>query len=141
MDLVIESRKTKKAIRLYTVEQSGHISEYFITSKTQHYKKGSPDPKPGYQGIDSVADQIYPVYRKWSFKGNSGPFKDRYNRDNLFYGQHVLDDYSSEFRLFTNKMAATNYSETLKNDPEYVEEVKRWHAHCNNLFDSIRWED
>lgn len=140
MDLVIEARKEKKAIRIHTVNQSGYMSVFYIYSKTKLYKTGTPHPNPVLSGISCPSDVLYPVFHDHSRITKHRGVQRWFKTDEHPASYGIDDRYGTDHRMFTNKMHAENYSELLKNDPEYLEEVRQWHAKCNKLFRDIGWD-
>lgn len=138
LDLVIEARKSKRAIRFYTVNQSGSLGIFYITSKTRLLKKGSPYPKgqPLEGEINDIGDKIAPTYSDHSKYFGGRGVKNRFCRtDGEFLGSYgIVSPGSTEHRLFTNRMAAEKYSKALSSDPVYMNEVKEWHAYCDRMF-------
>lgn len=131
VDLIIEARKEKKAVRIWTVAQSGYLSPFFITSKSRLEK---PDESAGY----SRDDNFYEVkgYKLSTF-GNRTRAEDRYYRDRILTGSYNIGcNGGSHHYAFTNRVLAERYSETLKTDPIYTQYVKDWHAYCDRTF---RW--
>lgn len=132
-DLIIEARKEKKAIRIYTVNQGGRLGTFYIISKSRIYKKGSPFPdRMGLnRGINDIGDVIEPAIHDHSCINMRGT-----NR-RWFKSHEFIDSYTGDYtehRMFTNKQHALNYSNKLKNDPVYQQEVKDWHAYCDKMF-------
>lgn len=128
LDLIIEARKEKKAIRLYAVEQSGHLREMFLTSKSRMVK-------PKEDGM-CTGPRFYMVeHTRTLYNG--------YNRKEYYESHILMGSYDigvpndTEHRLFTNRKLAEQYSETLKNSKEYLQEVKEHHERCNRMFRSI----
>lgn len=119
-DLVIEARKGKKAIRIYLVEQMGHMREVFLTSKSQMHKPTESVPGDAFFKCHVMAKISSP--------------KEYYPTD-ILMGSYSIGVMSSEHhRAFTNRMSAEQYASELKNDPEYVAEVKAHWARCERLF-------
>lgn len=124
-DLIIEARKEKKTIPLYEVKQMGVITIFYLTSESKYIKnettKGSCvgssfDKVTGYQEYE---DQLIKTY--------------------ILIGSFCIDGtgYGSEFRLFTNRCLAEEYSQRLRNDPKYVQSVKEHWARCDDLWRSL----
>lgn len=129
-DLIIEARKERKAIRIYLVQQSGYMSEFFLTSKSKLQK---PDAESGLCSGDS----FYRVNgRRLSSLHHRGKPKDRYYADELLTGSYNIgcNGGSVHHFAFTNRALAERYSNTLKNDPIYRQYVKDWHAYCDRSF-------
>jgi hypothetical protein len=121
LDLIIECRKEKKAMRLWEVCQMGNMSEIFLTSKSRIIP---PDEK----GLGSYSK--VPCWKRHGFNG-----KRFYKTDFLPASYHIFEsNFDEEHALFTNKRLATGYSDRLKNDPAYVAAVKRHWADCDRLF-------
>ena len=141
LDLVIEARKEKKAIRIYTVSQSGHLSCFYIYSKTKLYRPGGKHPNPTYDSLDNTNHVLYPILKDHSLIG----YKQTNNR--WFKGDELLESYipalskfkPTEHRMFQNKKHAENYSKALSSDPQYMLEVKQWHEYCRKSFSSFDW--
>lgn len=136
MDLVIEARKERKAIRLYTVEQSGYIQKIYIYSKTKLYKVGQARPK-GCEYTDH-GSILFPVFEEYNFKAGK-PLIERMRKDFFFCDQHILGKHNSEFRLFSNRKAAEEYSNHLKTNKLYIQDVADHHSRCNEMFRNIGW--
>lgn len=120
-ELVIQARKGKKAIRIYLVEQIGHVREVFITSKSQMQKPTESLPGDAFFKCHVMAKSSFPP------KG--------YYPSDILLGSYSIGVMSSEHhRAFTNRRSAEQYSNELKNDPEYVAEVKAHWARCERLF-------
>lgn len=122
-DLVIEARKGKKAIRIYLVEQMGHLREVFLTSKSQLTKSNVESLKSDERQMRCH------VMAHGLYKG------ERYYPTYILMGSYSIGVMSSEHhRAFTNRMSAEQYASELKNDPKYVAEVKAHWARCESLF-------
>jgi hypothetical protein len=130
-DLVIEARKEKKAIRIYLVEQSGHIREFFLTSKSRLMK---PDADEGL----CSGDNFYKVNGKAeaSWHKRSAPKHRYYSTDILCgsYGIGVQQYGGSPHYAFVNRQLAQRYSTFLKTNAAYMEYVRQWHAYCDRTF-------
>jgi len=126
LDVVIEARKEKKAIRLYTVEQAGYQSEIYLTSKSKVFTNDS--------GFDSLTC--------WSKSGSS---RQRYYRyDRCLFDLNITDRNGrnpghNRHQLFLNRRHADAYGAALRNDATYHAAVKRWHEKCNRLFEDMGW--
>jgi hypothetical protein len=121
-DLVIEARKTKRAIRLYLVQQSGYLSEFFIASKSRLNK-----PK---EGSLCSGDNFY-CLTGWT----RSSFDKKYYRSDMLMGSFSIGVSGGNGHFaFTNKIAAEKYSSQLKNDATYMKYVKDWHAYCSHAF-------
>lgn len=119
LDLIIEARKEKKAIRLYAVTQGGYFNELFLTSKSKI--DGDPDLEKFYHWQRSpLASE-----RFWKTHSCLGDL-------NIGRGGH------NRHQLFANRRLALAYSEQLKADAEYQSAVKEWHRRCDTLFGG-RW--
>lgn len=145
LDLVIEARKEKKAIRIYTVNQGGHLDCFYIYSKTKLHKKGAPDPTPYPLKKGVLFDMLYPIVHDHRSISSSKTNK-RWFKWHEYIGSYGIKDgspYPTEHRMFTNKRAAEEYSTLLQNDREYQEGIVRWHKYCNKMFDAFDklWED
>lgn len=94
MDLVIEARKEKKAIRLYAVQQSGFITTLYICSKTKMYKAGQD--RRGIKELEFTdhGDILYPIFQDYSFKANEKLIS-RVNKTYFFTEQFVNGKYGS----------------------------------------------
>lgn len=133
LDLVIEARKTKRAIRVYTVTQLGYIDEFYLTSKTKLYRPGATHPT--HSDILCQCHTLYPVFDDHSCIGRLKTNTRWFRTDELLESYGVGNvRYSTEHRMFTNQRAALEYSQFLKNDPVYIQEVREWHDHCAELF-------
>lgn len=136
LDLVIEARKEHKAIRIWTVEQAGYLSCFYIISRTKLYHPGGKHPDPVYSSIDNINHVLYPTISDHSSIG----YKKTNNR---WFKTHTLCEsfgieihYPTEHRMFTNYKLALQYSNQLKNDKIYLEDVAQWHAYCAKIFSS-----
>lgn len=136
LDLVIEARKEKKAIRIWTVNQLGRISAFYIYSKTKLYNQGAPNPCN--DGLEKVLfNMLYPVIHDHTIISHKKTNM-RWFKTHEFIGSYGVEEtYNTEHRMFTNKRAATNYSNTLKNDPKYRADVEAHHQECAKLFSSF----
>lgn len=124
LDLVIEARKEKKAIRIYLVSQSGYMSEFFITSKSRM-------SKPKHETGLASGSSFYSVngWRKSHFRDNG------YYKSEILTGSYNIEcSSSSNHCAFTNFLSAKKYSDHLKDDAAYVACVKAHHAWCNKIF-------
>lgn len=122
IELVIEARKEKKAIRVWTVTQSGHLSCFYITSKSRLHKNESA----GQWKLDCYHDHsvigMKNTNRRW-FKNHE------------LMGSYNIESYGGNCHFaFTSKIAAKRYSEELKNDKDYIQSVKDWHSQCDRMF-------
>lgn len=135
LDLVIEARKTKRAIRIYTVNQGGSLSTFYIYSKTKLYRPGGKHPNPNW-GIDNVNYVLYPIVKDHSCIGYKTTNRRWFKSDEILESFiPALSKYPAvEHRMFTNKMAAEKYSKALSSDPIYMNEVREWHAYCYRMF-------
>lgn len=125
---VIEARKTKRAFRLYVVEQMGAVGEFIVTPRSKLIK--APLDAPICRG--PVFDKL-PAWRH--FKSGRGKISDRYYRSDILMGSYSVGVMSSEHhRMFLNKRHAENYASELKSDPEYVLSVKEHWARCKQMF-------
>lgn len=122
-DLIVEARKSRKAIRLYEVSQGGAFSECAITSSARIAPAGKHSP-------DILA---LPVHRMSSWGGAR------------WYSSHIcLGDVNITYKgrsgghnrhmLFSNRRSATEYADALKSDVAYQRAVKDWHRECNEMF-------
>jgi hypothetical protein len=129
LDLIIEARKEKKAIRLYLVEQSGHLGEFFITSQSRL-------SKPKYETGLASGPNFYSVNgRKLAYWERDAAPKRRYYSYEILTGSYNIEvDGSSDHYAFTNRALAERYSNFLKNDAAYMRYVREWHAYCDKVF-------
>lgn len=129
-DLVIEARKTRRPIRVYLVQQSGNMSEFFITSKSRLEK---PDANPGEP---CSGDDFYKVQGKMlTGYGSRRRPADRYYSSHILAGSFNIGvDGGSHHYAFTNRALAERYSNVLKTDPVYTKYVHDWHAYCDRTF-------
>lgn len=134
LDLVIEARKERKAIRIWTVQQSGYLSCFYLISKTKLYRPGGKHPDPSYSSIDNVNHVLYPTVSDHSIIGMKSTNNRWFKGHTLLESYGIKTNFKNEHRMFTNYKLAKQYSEQLKNDPIYIEDVKRWHAYCGRLF-------
>jgi hypothetical protein len=130
-DLIIEARKERKAIRIYLVEQSGHMSQFFLTSKSRL-------EKPEHEHGLCSGDNFYSVKGKklagWERRLEP---KHRYYSDRILcgsYGIGVQQYGGSPHYAFTNRILAERYSLFLKTHKAYAQYVRDWHAYCANVF-------
>jgi hypothetical protein len=130
-DLIIEARKGKKAIRLYLVEQSGHMRQFFITSKSRLMK---PDAEEGL----CSGDNFYKVNGKAlaSWDKHRAPKHRYYSTDILCgsYGIGVQQYGGSPHYAFVNRQLAERFSLFLKTHRGYMQYVRDWHAYCERTF-------
>lgn len=119
LDLIIEARKEKKAIRLYAVTQGGYFNELFLTSKSKI------DGDPDLEKFTHWSRSVMPGRRFWKSYSCLGDL-------NIGCGGH------NRHQIFANRRLALAYSEQLKADVGYQEAVKAWHQHCDTLFGN-RW--
>lgn len=143
IDLVKQARIEKRPVRLYAVEQMGHISHYALTSKVKLH----PIPKPSLDNPGNFC--IGPEFRRLEvWKIYSGDYVSSYlpheflishfHKDRILMGSYGIScNPSGEHRLFTHKKLAEEYSNTLRNDPVYVQYVKDWHAYCDRVFEDL----
>lgn len=132
-DLIIEARKERKAIRLYAVEQMGHVAEFYVTPKSRL-------SKPEYESGLCSGEAFYSVdgYRGCQSYGPGA--KNRYYKYKLLCGSYSVGCMSNEHhRLFQNRQHAENYSRALKDDAEYVLSVKEHWARCDMIFGRMTW--
>lgn len=131
-DLIIEARKEKKAIRIYLVEQSGHMAEFFITSRSRLNK-------PEYDEGSCSDDGFYSVNgKKLAYWERRKPPAQRYYSDRILCGSYSIGvpAYSgAPHYAFTNRLLAERYSLFLKTHKEYMRYVKDWHAYCSRAFE------
>lgn len=121
LDIVIEARKDKKAIRLYVVEQSGYFSELFLTSKSK------------IEASNNIGIWSFNCWTKsaWSSKP--------YRTTRCLGDLNVVDKDGyqgghNRHQLFSNRRAALEYSETLKQDAGYLRAVAEHHRRCDAMF-------
>lgn len=130
-DLIIEARKEKKAIRVYLVEQSGHISQFFITSKSRLKK---PEVEEGL----CSGDNFYEVNgRKLAYWQKHRAPQHRYYSDRILcgsYGIGVPQYGGSPHYAFVSRQLAERYALFLKTHRGYMQYVKDWHAYCERAF-------
>lgn len=133
LDLVIEARKERKAIRIWTVGQSGYLSCFYILSKTKLYRPGGKHPDPNYS-IDNVNHVLYPTVSDHPSVGYRKTNDRWFKTHELCESYGIMTRFESEHRMFTNYKLALQYSNTLKNDKTYIEDVARWHSYCERMF-------
>jgi hypothetical protein len=130
-DLVIEARKERKAIRIYLVEQSGHLAEFFLTSKSRLNKPESED------GLCS-GPNFYKVEGKRlaSWERHKAP-RHRYYSSHILCGSYAIGvpahDGAPHY-AFTNRKFAERFSLYLKTHKEYMQYVTAWHAYVSESF-------
>ncbi len=115
IDLVIEARKEKKAIRLWRVEQMGHISPFYLTSRSRYISNSRRDDgsflsvlRPAYNRVTGYVDHASIGYRGT---------RRRWFRTEILIGSYDIDgssSYEPEHRIFTSKIAADRYSARCK---------------------------
>jgi hypothetical protein len=131
IDLVIEARKTKRPVRLYLVQQSGYLSEFFITSKSRLHK-----PEAGGYGL-CEGPSFYKLtgMSKSGFGSRKRP-QDRYYKGDVLMGSFNIEADGGAFhhRAFTNRKLAEEYSAVLKSDEIYCKYVRDWHSYCSSAF-------
>lgn len=131
-DIITEARKEKKAIRLYSVSQSGSFGILYLTSKSRLKK---PKKETGLCSGDSFYSVA--VIKEVTWRDRSGT-AERFRRDELLCGTYSIGvNPSAEHRLFTNRTHAENYSKKLKSSKAYMQYVDAWHAYCAKMFDDF----
>jgi hypothetical protein len=65
----------------------------------------------------------------------SGGEHDRFTKGDVNIPVH------DHHRCFSNKKLAEEYSNWMKSDEEYIESVRAWHKHCNEIFRDIDYDD
>ena len=130
-DLVIEARKERKAIRIYLVQQSGYMNEFFITSRSRL-------EKPKHEEGLCSGDNFYSVngHQLSTFGSPKSP-KDRYYKTEILcgsFGIGVRQLGGSPHYAFTNRVTAQRYSLFLKTHKAYMQYVRDWHAYCDRTF-------
>lgn len=124
-DLLAEAGRTKRAIRLYAVEQGGHMSELFITSRT---KVTITTYDSGWQ---------YEAFDAWT---RSSSFKERwfkYDRslaDLNIQGKVAGKGGHNRHQLFRNHRSAEDYAAQLRNDAGYQQAIKDFHKRIDRVF-------
>lgn len=131
LDLIIEARKERKAIRIYTVEQSGHMGEFFLTSRS---KLSKPESEEGL----CSGDAFYSVNGKKlaTWDRHKAP-RHRYYSDKMLCGTYAIGVpayYGAPHYAFTNRQLAERFSLYLKTHKEYAQYVKAWHAYVGQMF-------
>lgn len=123
-DLLAEAGKSKRAIRLYAVGQSGHKEELFITSKTRVQIRTYDS---GWQ---------YEFFTPWTRSTISGKRYFQYDRSlaDLNIQGKLKAGGHNRHQLFRNKRCADEYAVMLKADPAYIASVKRHHERCSEIF-------
>lgn len=130
-DLIIEARKERKAIRIYLVEQSGHVTEFFITSRSRLNR-------PEHQDGLCSGQNFYRVDGKKlaSWERHKAPSL-RYYSDHILCGSYAIGvpahDGAPHY-AFTNRQLAERFSLYLKTHKEYQRYVKDWHAYVGQMF-------
>lgn len=124
LDYIIEARKERKAVRLFAVVQSGHLSEMFLTSKSAISEQDS-------SGIES-----FTCWQRATWTGRK-----------YYRSHHCLGDLNvagkqrrgghNRHQLFANRRLAQEYSEILKADRAYLAAVAEHHRHCAKLFSDL----
>lgn len=135
LDLIIEARKDRKAIRIYLVEQSGHMGQFFLTSKSKLNKPEAED------GLCSGPNFYSVNGRKLAGWERHRAPKHRYYSDSILcgtYGIGVPQYSGSPHYAFTNRLLAERYSLFLKTHAAYMKYVKDWHAYCDRTFPMFR---
>lgn len=124
-DLIAEAGKTRRAIRLYAVEQGGHMSELFITSKT----------KITIQTFDSGWQ--YESFKPWA--------RSTWSKERYFQSERSLADLNirgktgkpgghNRHQLFSNRRLADEYATKLRNDAQYQQAIKDFHGRIDKMF-------
>lgn len=134
VDLVIEARKEKKAIRLYCVGQMGQISAFYLTSKSRYVR--NKRERDGSSSLIGPAYDEVTGFNDHAFGKHTGTNR-RWHKSRILAGTYDLggsSGFSPEHRLFTNRLLAERYGEALKADPEYVAGVKAHWARCRTMF-------
>ncbi len=125
IELVIEARKEKKAIRVWTVTQSGHLSCFYITSKSRLHK------------ADTAGQWKVDCYHDHSLIGMKQT-NDRWFKHYELMGSYNIESCGGNCHFaFTSRIAAKRYSEELKNDNDYIQSVKEWHDRCDRMFRDV----
>lgn len=129
-DLIAEAGKTKRAIRLYAVEQGGHMSELFITSRTKITIKTFDS---GWQ---------YESFKPWA-RSTSTWSKERYYQserslaDLNILGKTGKPGGHNRHQLFSNRRLADEYAAKLRGDARYQQAIKDFHR---RMYDEAsRW--
>lgn len=120
LDIIIEARKSKKAIRLYAVEQGGYFSELFLTSKSTI--------------VQDAAYEKFSCFAKSSWSGARYYRSHRYLGDLNIVAKDGRQPGHNRHQLFSNRRHATEYAEKLKGDAGYQQAVKEWHARCSTFL-------
>lgn len=131
-DLVIEARKEKKAIRIWTVTQSGHLDCFYLTSKSRLHKpedlglRYTSENDHAFWHVDAVVDH--------SCIGMKGTNSRWFKKHELLGSYNIEASGGNCHYAFTSKLAASRYSEELKNDARYQQSVKEHHERCARMF-------
>ena len=128
-DLIIEARKEKKAIRVYLVEQSGYLTEFFITSRSRLEKPQSES------GICSGSNFYRVKGRKLANWKRDASLAARYYAVEILMGSYNIEaNGGNDHYAFTNRALAERHSKFLQTDAAYCKYVKDWHAYCDHTF-------
>lgn len=123
LDLVIEARKGKKAIRLYSVEQGGHFGEHALTSRSK---------------IETHASTDYDFVTLHTLSRYSGWYKtERCLGDLNIVEKNGRHSGHNRHQLFSNRRSAEEYAAKLAADAPYQQAIKDFHKRMDNIFN--RW--
>lgn len=129
-DLIAEAGKSKRAIRIYAVEQSGHQSDLFITSKTP-FQIRTFDGGWQYEFFDPWTRSVWSKKRYYKC--------DRSLSDLNITGKVTKLGGHNRHQLFRNKRCADEYAAALSTDAEYLRSVAAHHAKCARIFGELGW--
>lgn len=132
---MIEARKEKKAIRIWTVAQSGRLGCFYLTSRSRLHK---PADKPHMQAYaDNPSFWYVTAVHDHSSLGYRTTNKRWFKGDEIM-GSWNIESYGANCHYaFTSKLAAERYSKELQNDARYLQSVREHHARCDAMFG--RW--
>lgn len=121
LDLIIEARKERKAIRLYAVVQSGRFEEVFLTSKSAISMQ------------DSTGIESFTMFMRSSYGGSRYYRISRCLGDLNIVGKTRAGGHNRH-QLFANRRLAEAYSTSLKSDTAYLAAVAERHASFDRIF-------
>lgn len=127
LDLVIEARKGKKAIRLYSVEQGGHFGEHALTSRSK---------------IETHALTDYDFIALHTLSKYGGGKPEWYRNERCLGDLNIVEKNGrhsghNRHQLFSNRRCAEEYAARLAADAPYQQAIKDFHKRMGSIFN--RW--
>lgn len=127
LDIVIEARKSKKAIRLYSVEQGGYFGEHALTSRSKIETHASTD-------FDFITLHTFSRSRC----SNKGWYKtERCLGDLNIVEKNGRHSGHNRHQMFSNRRCAEEYAAKLAADAPYQQAIKDFHKRMDGIFG--RW--